>query len=355
MKTSRGLQGKTFEQRREQNREHSRELAALLAATRALLENRAFAGAAQGILEACKALLSADVAWIALLGNDGKGFEIALLSSGSLGFSVGSQLPPPLRRLSARAGRTSRTVFANNLARSAANKPHPTLPAVPENALVAPFSIDGTVVGLICLLNKAGGFAAADRQRAGVFAEMVAVAMLHGRTVDNLVTELQLAHETEQRTRDVGLALREATVEITRSLDRETVLTTLLDRLRRFVPFDRASVMLVEEASRVSVRAVFDGRRIVPLAPEMRSEFDATDHPIIYGILITGSPVLISDLRARTDCNLPTDERSAASWMGVPLFARATWRGCFRWPSASRTSLAPSTSSWPRRCRPRLR
>lgn len=124
-------------------------------------------------------------------------------------------------------------------------------------------------------------------------------------------------------------ALREATVALTRSLDRETVLTTLLDHLRRMVPFDRASVMLVEAASRVSVRAVFDGDRVVRLTPEERPELEAADHPIVHGILTTGTAVVIPDLRAHPDWSLPADRASEASWMGVPLFARGDVAGLF--------------------------
>ena len=143
------------------------------------------------------------------------------------------------------------------------------------------------------------------------------------------VTDRWLAYEAERRARAVADALREATVALTRSLDRETVLVTLLDRLRRMVPFDRASVMLLEEASRVSVRAVFDGDRVVPLPAEERPEFEATDHPIVHGILTTGAAVLIPDVRAHPDWSLPTDRSSEASWMGVPLFARGDVAGLF--------------------------
>ena len=143
------------------------------------------------------------------------------------------------------------------------------------------------------------------------------------------VTDRWLAHEAELRARTIADALREATVALTRSLDRETVLATLLDRLRGMVPFDRASVMLVEEASRVSVRAVFDGDRVVPLPAEERPEFDPTDHPIVQSILTTGAAVLIPDVRARPDWSLPTDRSSEASWMGIPLFARGDVAGLF--------------------------
>src|SRR5689334_10991873 len=58
----------------------------------------------------------------------------------------------------------------------------------------------------------------------------------------SLAAERQLAREAEQRGRSTADALREATVALTRSLDRETVLATLLDHLRRLIPFDSASV-----------------------------------------------------------------------------------------------------------------
>jgi signal transduction histidine kinase len=116
---------------------------------------------------------------------------------------------------------------------------------------------------------------------------------------------------------------------MSRSLDREKVLTTLLDQLRRIVAFDRASVMLLEEASRVSVRAIFDGDRIVPLSLDARTEFDPTDHPIVHGILRSGKPMLIPDVRLRSDWSLPTEGGVEACWMGVPLFARGSVAGLF--------------------------
>jgi signal transduction histidine kinase len=75
------------------------------------------------------------------------------------------------------------------------------------------------------------------------------------------------------------------------------------------------------------VRAVFDGDRVVPLAPELRSEFDPNDHQIIHRILTTCAPVLIPDIRAYPDWSLPVDRSSEVSWMGVPMFARGDVAG----------------------------
>jgi signal transduction histidine kinase len=292
--------------------DRSREVAALLAAARAVLENRAFADAARAVLGPCKTILGADAGLVAVCAADGKGFAVALLDPGNFELGSAAGLPAPLRRLSALAAK-GRTVFANDLSKSTAKESPPGRRSVPESALLAPIIIAGDAAGLLGLIDKPGGFSAADCELAEVFAEMIAVAMLR--------------HEAEQRARHVADSLREATVALTRSLDRETVLTTLLDRLRRMVPFDRATVMLVDEASRVSVRAVFDGDRVVPLTPEVRPEFDPTDHPIVHGILTTGTAVLIPDVRAHPEWSLPTDGSSEASWMGIPLFARGEVAG----------------------------
>ncbi len=146
-------------------------------------------------------------------------------------------------------------------------------------------------------------------------------------TVARDVTERWAALEAERRARGVAEELREATIELTRSLDREVVLVTLLDRLRQLVPFDHASVMLLEETSRLSVRAIFDGGRVVPVPAEQRAKFEAADHPVVQSILETGAAVLIPDLSAHPAGSLPTGELREGSWMGVPLFARGTVAG----------------------------
>lgn len=440
----------------------SEEVAALLTAARAVLENRAFTDAARAILVACKAILGADAGLVAVSSPGGKGIEVACLDPGSLGLTSADGLPVPLRRLCARASKSGLVVIANDLEKGAPQASPADDHAALESALVAPVIIAGDVAGLVALINKPGGFSAADSRLVEVFAEMAAVAMLNSLTVNGLeknrnslerevregatqlrhaeekfktlvenlpdviarfdphlrhlyvspvvqrvtgrpsqdyagktnqevgmsselteawdaalrrvfatgrperfefafpspdgtrhfdcrvvpepgpggvipsvlsvardVTDRWLAYEAERRARAIAEALREATVALTRSLDRETVLATLLDRLRRLVPFDRASVMLLEEASRVSVRAIFDGNRVVPLPAAERPEFEATDHPIVHGILTTGAAVVIPDIRAHPGWSLPTEHAVEASWMGVPLFARGNVAGLF--------------------------
>lgn len=440
----------------------SAEVAALLTAARAVLEQRAFTDAASAILMASRALLGAGAGVIAVSAADGADLEIACLAPGNVGLDAAADLPLPLRRVCDRAARDGRVVIAADLADGAAQAAEGEARPALDNALVAPIVIAGAVAGILGLVNRPNGFAAAESQLAEVFAEMAAVAMLNSRTINGLershlgleqevregarqlrqaeehlatlvenlpdvvarfdrelrhlyvnqaaetmagrprqdfvgktnrelgmpvelveswdgalrgvfatgqaaslefsfpvadgvrrfdcrlvpeiaptgditsvlsvardVTERWRAYEAEQRARTVAEALREATVALTRSLDRETVLATLLNHLRRMVGFDRASVMLLEETSRVSVRAVFDGDQVVPLAPALRAEFDPAEHPIVADILKTGTTVRISDLRTHPGWSLPSDRSSEVSWMGVPLFARGSVAGLF--------------------------
>ena len=439
----------------------SREVAALLAAARAVLENRTFADASHAVLGACITILGADAGLVAVRRDGGKDFEVALFELGSLPLDTAAGLPAPLLRLSARASK-GRTVFANDLSKHIETGSAGGDFSFLKSALLAPIIIDDEVAGLVGLINKPGGFSGADSRLAEVFAEMAAVALLNSCTVNGLeknrnalesevregatqlreaeeqfktlvenlpdviarfdpnlrhlyispsvqrvtgrppkdfvgktnrelgmpaelvdlwdaalrrvfatgqpetlefsysapdgtrhfdcslvpepspggvissvltvareATDRWLAYEAERRARTIANALREATVVLTRSLDRETVLVTLLDHLRRMVPFDRASVMLLEEAARVSVRAIFDGNRVLPIPVEERPEFQSTDHPIVHGILTTGTAVLIPDVRAHADWSLPTDRSVEASWIGVPLFARGSVAGLF--------------------------
>ena len=297
--------------------DRSGKLAAIRAATRAVLEDHTFVDTVKAILMECENIVGAKAGFVALATPGttpgSEGISLAVLDADTLDLGSAAGLSTPLRRLCTRAAeRGGSAAFTNHLSQGAGTSPHSSQPAPPRNALCAAVRVGGEVAGFLGLMNKATGFVASDRGLAGTFADLVGVAMLRNRTLNGF-----------------DEALREAAVALTRSLDRETVLTTLLDRLHLMVPFDRGSIMLLEETSRVSVRAVFDGDRVVRLAPEERPQLDMTEHPIVQGILTTGTAVLISDLRAHPNWSLYADRSAEASWLGVPLFALGNVAGLF--------------------------
>lgn len=123
-----------------------------------------------------------------------------------------------------------------------------------------------------------------------------------------------------------------------RNLDGETVLPGLLESLREQLPFDRAQAMLVEEASRLSVRAVFDGEGVIPLAAGERPQLDTADHPVLREALSAGAAVVVPDVRAHAGWTLAAEPAAEVTWMGVPLFARGEVAGLL---TLSRREPAP--------------
>jgi PAS domain S-box-containing protein len=446
---------------REPTRGYDSEVSTLLAAARAVLENSRFTDAARSVLALTRETLVAEAGFVAIRAKEGESFEVALVDPARRDREPAASMPASLDRLVARTSKTRRAAYTNVLPGTPETVPHAGLPAA-TNALLAPIILDDSAEGFLCVMNKAGGFTAADSRRAEVFAELAAVALHNSRAVNGLersrralemeahesaahlrqsegtfrtlvenlpdiiarfdtnlrhiyvsptinlvtgrpaeeflgrtnkesgiptdvtrrwdaalqrvlatgrpetlefefpgpaetryfdcrivaergpggaiqsvlsvardVTDRWLAHEAEKRARATADALRETTVLLTRSLDRENVLSTLLDCLRRLVPFDRARVMLLEKESRVSIRAIFDGDRVVPMASEGRTEFDSTEHPIVRSILTSGTPVLVPDIRNHPGWSLPTDQMSEISWMGIPLFSRGDVTGLF--------------------------
>ena len=178
--------------------DRSGEVAALLAAARAVLENRAFADAARAVLRACKTILGADAGLVAVRTAGRKDLEIMVLDPGSLELDFGNGLPASLRHLSARAAKVGRTVFANDLLQRSRKMPRPGGQSLPQSALYAPIVIAGEVAGLLGMIDKPGGFSAADSRLAEVFAEMSAVAMLRSHTVHGFESS-QSVLETEVR------------------------------------------------------------------------------------------------------------------------------------------------------------
>jgi PAS domain S-box-containing protein len=165
----------------------SADTAALVAASRAILENRLFKDAARAVFDSCKNLLGAKAGYVALLSPDGSENEVAFLDAGGLPCSVDPSLPMPIRGLRAEAYRTGKAVFENAFARSGWTKFMPPGHAHLDNVLFAPLTIEGKVAGLLGLANKPGGFTKHDARLATAFGELAAVALANSRTQEALI------------------------------------------------------------------------------------------------------------------------------------------------------------------------
>jgi PAS domain S-box-containing protein len=142
------------------------------------------------------------------------------------------------------------------------------------------------------------------------------------------VTERKLAYEAEQVARKTADTLREVSLALTRTLDIDTVLVSLLDHLRRLVPFDRARVMLLS-GEHLSVCAMMDDTGSVQIIPEPRPSFDPSENPVIHGILTVREPVLIPDIHEHPLFGPRADPAFEHCWLGIPLVAHGTVIGMY--------------------------
>jgi GAF domain-containing protein len=112
-------------------------------------------------------------------------------------------------------------------------------------------------------------------------------------------------------------ALRKSTLALTQNLSMDVVLDTLLESLFDLVPYDSASVILMEA----------DGRLLVAReAPQPAKEatipiLDAKDNVFIERVLLTQKSVLVADTTEEPDWKEIKALPRLRSWMCVPLVA----------------------------------
>ena len=115
--------------------------------------------------------------------------------------------------------------------------------------------------------------------------------------------------------------LRAATLDLTRTLDLGSVLDKLLEHLAQLVPYDTANIMLIEDDSRLAVRAIRGYERWGDPLVTRDSVFDLRTHPI-FGALIRGRrSILIRETRGHPGWQRHAGANHVRNWMGVPLVA----------------------------------
>jgi PAS domain S-box-containing protein len=123
--------------------------------------------------------------------------------------------------------------------------------------------------------------------------------------------------EATESARAEAEALRKATLALSQNLAMDSVLDTLLQYVGELVPFDRASVLFVEDAAHLMVAREADRREV------SRAGFvlSASESVHLQEILFECKPVFLSNTDTESDWidTVPFDD--ARSWMGIPLTA----------------------------------
>ncbi len=133
----------------------------------------------------------------------------------------------------------------------------------------------------------------------------------------------------EQKARQTAEVLRQAGVALTQSLDLATVMDALLDFTLRLVPYDSASIILVEDQDRLAIHAArgcdctsqVKGRRPISLDREKDS--------LIEQVLAGRQGKILANVSPETAWKLSPCNASTRSWLAVPFVAADNVVGLF--------------------------
>ena len=125
----------------------------------------------------------------------------------------------------------------------------------------------------------------------------------------------------EQAIRQETEILRDANIALTEDLSLERVLETLLDYLRKLVPYDSANVMLRTDQSHYVVSALrrYEGFQNVETTRQI--VFDGNENPLLRRISETKQTVVVPDTHGEPLWQWMPGALHVRNWMGVPLVA----------------------------------
>ena len=114
--------------------------------------------------------------------------------------------------------------------------------------------------------------------------------------------------------------LRAAALDVTRTFDLTSVLDKLLEHLAQLVPYDTASVMLLDDDGRLAVRAIRGYERGGDPALTRDHAFDVPN-PVFAALVGHRRSILIADTREYPGWPGHAGTEHVRSWMGVALLA----------------------------------
>jgi len=195
--------------------------------------------------------------------------------------------------------------------------------------LVAPLMIGQELLGVVLVgaSNPEHQFTQEDASLLALFAQQGAVALHNAR----------LFQAAEQRAREAE-TLRRAAAAITSTLDEDEVLNLILEQLERVVPYDSASVQILEGNDSVIVA----GRGFDTLYDVVGIRFDGVNDGINSLVYKTGKPIIIENPQQQFADFSRLPGWQVTCWMGVPLIFKNKIIGMLTLDGNKPQSFTPS-------------
>jgi GTP-sensing pleiotropic transcriptional regulator CodY len=160
------------------------EMSALLKASRVVLKHKSFNNAARQIYNSCKSIIGATEGYLSLLSTNGAENEYIFIDSGTYSTREGQDFSVPIKGMLEEAYNTCKPICRNDLKKKKLVEEYPVEQLSIYNILIAPLIINDNVVGLLTLANKEEGFNDEDYYLAGVFGEIISIALYNSRTLE---------------------------------------------------------------------------------------------------------------------------------------------------------------------------
>lgn len=198
-----------------------------------------------------------------------------------------------------------------------------------QSWLAIPLKTRGKVIGLIALDGKQENqFTEHHAELAVTFANQVAIALENSSLFSNLQMELEhrkeLIAELENKNAEAE-TLRESAAIVVATLEKDEAIERILEQLERVVPYDSASVQLLNNnvLEIVSMRGFAIGS-----ADESAYKFELTEHEPAYPLLCGDAPyILIDDIQLTVEAFTEPAHNRIHSWLAVPLQAKGNKLG----------------------------
>lgn len=137
-----------------------------------------------------------------------------------------------------------------------------------------------------------------------------------------LAVENARLYNAEQTRRQEAETLRQAAHTISSSLNLEEVLDTILASIKRVVPFDSASVMLLHD-DYVEIKSGYN----LPNMEEQIGKKFPTNDALLQEIIHTGHPVILQDAQESPHFRQWAETSYVHGWLGIPLIVRGKVTG----------------------------
>jgi len=146
-----------------------------------------------------------------------------------------------------------------------------------------------------------------DAQLAFTFAQQAAIAIENAQLF-----------EAAQEARQLSDSLREIGASLVATLNPDEVMGRVLDGLARVIPYDSASVMLIE-AGMFRMKA---GRGILAGSPLWTQSFAIEDRALNHELYHSKKPIIVPDVEQEPRWVEADDAEHTRCWLGVPLVLR---------------------------------